>query len=104
MTAVAAMMELTARRATAATAHRAYSIVKVAVAAIYAVTARTTMMMTNTDHDSRWLCANCGDLDYLNEDDLCRKCAPEPVAEFAEICCRALCGERVEVEPQWRIG
>lgn len=55
--------------------------------------------MTDNSTTSRWLCANCGDLDYLSNDDLCRKCASEPVAEFAEICCRALCGEPEKVGP-----
>lgn len=60
--------------------------------------------MTIDNPTSRWLCCNCGDLDYLDDDELCRECKPEPVAEFAEICCRALCGEPEKVEPQWRIG
>lgn len=56
--------------------------------------------------DSRWLCANCGDLSRLDSNDLCRSCQPEPVVveEFAVIAMRALCGERVECRVRWRIG
>lgn len=47
-----------------------------------------------TDHsDSRWVCAQCADYDYLNSDGLCSTCAPERMAEFVEVAIRALCGE-----------
>lgn len=64
-------------------------------------------MTTNSNNpDSRWLCANCGDLDYLDNEGLCRSCQPEPVVveEFAVIAMRALTGERVERRMRWRIG
>lgn len=64
-------------------------------------------MTPNGDNpDSRWHCYSCGDLDYLNNEGLCRDCQPESavVEEFAVIAMRALCGERERVEPQWRIG
>lgn len=54
--------------------------------------------------DSRWICSDCGDLDYLNSDGLCSTCAPERVAEFVEVAIRALCGEREKVGRVWRIG
>ena len=54
--------------------------------------------------DPRWLCWSCGDLDHLNDDGLCSECAPEPVAEFYEICMRAVAEERKVVRRVWRIG
>lgn len=64
-----------------------------------------TAMTTDTNTDSRWICWHCGDLDYLNDEGLCRSCQPEPVAveEFAVIAMRALTGERVERRVRWRI-
>ena len=53
----------------------------------------------------RWTCSECGDLTYLDDNDLCRQCQPEPVVEeFAVIAMRALCGEPEKVERVWRIG
>lgn len=60
-------------------------------------------MMESDNSNNRWLCSGCGDLDYLNTEDLCRSCAPEPVAEFAVVCCRALCGEPEKMERAWAI-
>ena len=55
-------------------------------------------------NDTRWLCWSCGDLDQLDDDGLCSRCAPEPVAEFYEICMRVLAGERKAVRRVWVIG
>lgn len=60
-------------------------------------------MTTDPNYDSRWICWRCGDLDYLNEEGLCRECAPEPVLEFVEVCMRVLTGGEIEREVKWVI-
>jgi len=55
-------------------------------------------------NDTLWLCWACGDLDQLSEDGLCRRCKPEPVAEFHQICVRVLAGEVRAAKRVWVIG
>ncbi len=59
---------------------------------------------TEDINDTRWLCWSCSDLDQLDDDGLCRRCQPEPVAEFYEICMRVVAGERKVVRRVWVIG
>lgn len=58
----------------------------------------------DTDADTRWICYRCGELDHLNADGLCRECAPEPAAEFYQICVRVVAGESRVVRRVWVIG
>ena len=60
--------------------------------------------MTDRPDSQRWLCSQCADYDYLNDDDLCRSCAPEPVVEWWQVMVRALAGEPRQAERGWRIG
>jgi hypothetical protein len=62
------------------------------------------MNHTENTHDTRWLCWSCGDLDQLNDDGLCRRCKPEPMAEFYQICMRVVAGEVKAARPAWTIG
>lgn len=61
-------------------------------------------MTTNNNHpDSRWICWQCGDLDHLDQDGLCRSCAPDRTWEWWQVIVRAICGEPRRVERAWRI-
>lgn len=61
--------------------------------------------MIGDDHyDLRWLCWQCGDLDYLNAHGLCRTCKPERVKDWVAVCSEAAHGVRREVGRRWRIG
>jgi len=62
------------------------------------------MNYTEDTYDTRWICWSCGDLDQLNNDGLCRRCKPEPVAEFYQVCVRVLPGEVKATERVWVIG
>ena len=55
------------------------------------------------DINERWLCWQCGDVDRLDSNGLCRRCKPEPVAEFYQICVRVVAGEVGQASPTWAI-
>jgi hypothetical protein len=54
--------------------------------------------------DTRWICYQCGDLNWLNVDGLCDECKPEPVAEFYQVCVRVVAGEAEQPERAWTVG
>lgn len=57
-----------------------------------------------SDIDQRWICYQCGDLDLLDDNGLCRDChKPEQVAEFAQVAGRVVHGEPPELERVWGI-
>jgi hypothetical protein len=58
----------------------------------------------DNDIDTRWICYQCGDLNWLNVDGLCAECKPEPVAEFYQVCVRVVAGEVKQVGRVWVIG
>lgn len=62
------------------------------------------MTPTPNHHDSRWICWQCADLDYLNDDGLCWECAPERVVEWWQLVAQVTHGKQVERRAKWRIG
>lgn len=54
--------------------------------------------------NERWICVQCADLDYLNDEGLCWECAPERVLEWWQVMVRAVTGGERERRARWRIG
>lgn len=57
-----------------------------------------------TDHPVRWLCSQCGDLDHLDNDGLCRTCAPEQTVEWWQVVVRVVASDDGPRESRWRIA
>lgn len=55
--------------------------------------------------DNHWICYQCGDLDFLDEQGLCRDCQPLPRSDktLSELAAEATFGPVAVRERVWRI-